>query len=111
MENKGRVRSRLTCKVMSEKKKGERNPKFKGYYVTPKGVFSTAAVAAEANGVNIKTIRSRCVTPLFSATGWMMSDNKDHAVWQVPVYVPVSKEKKPMLPADRYYQNVNYSQV
>lgn len=41
---------------------GENHHAFKGYYITPYGVFETSAIAAKACGVDRNTIRKRCKT-------------------------------------------------
>src|SRR5450759_436377 len=52
--------SDATKKLMSDAKKGDKHPKFKGYYITPKGVFSSSLAASKVNDTCQKTIINRC---------------------------------------------------
>lgn len=105
----GKSRSEATRALMSAKKTGELHPKFKGYYVTPAGVFATAALAAGPNNISAKAVGRRCNDPWFTGVGWLMSMDKNHPLWIKPEEQPaVKKERLPVKPADRYYNNVNY---
>lgn len=105
------MRSESTKKLMSSLKTGSLNPKFKGYYVTPAGVFDSAEKAAKATGVNKRTILKRCTCPAWTDFGYCISQEKVHALFTPPVHKPTAVIKKPLVPADRYYDNVNYRQV
>ncbi len=59
-----------TRQLLSLKKKGVLNPKFKGRYITPAGKFDSAAQAAEANGTSRKTAYNRCHSKYKTSAGW-----------------------------------------
>ena len=58
--NYGRHLLPQTKQRMSEKKIGEKHPRFEGYYITPFGSFSSAAAAGKATGIPSRTIDRRC---------------------------------------------------
>jgi len=39
---------------------GTNNPKWKGYWITPEGVFNTAKEVAEHHKIDTRTVRARC---------------------------------------------------
>lgn len=47
----GKMHSKITKQLMSEKKIGKNHPKYKGTWVTPIGRFDTATEAAKAEGI------------------------------------------------------------
>lgn len=60
-----------TRKKQSEAKKGERHPKFTGYYITPFGTFASSRAAADEGRklgmrINNKTIIRLCKSDLYS---------------------------------------------
>lgn len=57
-------------KKMSEMKRGERHPKYKGDYVTPAGRFNSATLAGEKNGIVAKTVQRRCNQKVWLHKGW-----------------------------------------
>lgn len=56
----GKKLTNVTKTLMSDKKKGELHPKFKGYYITPAGKFASSGDAAKALGTNNKNVIRRC---------------------------------------------------
>lgn len=56
----GKHHSDNTKVVMSIKKKGDKHPKFEGYYHTPYGIFGSSYEAATAENVSGNCIRYRC---------------------------------------------------
>jgi hypothetical protein len=61
--NKGKQRSEETRKKLSEAHKGEKNPQFKGYYITPFGEFATSVdQQIKENNIDRTTLRKWCKT-------------------------------------------------
>lgn len=61
---KGTICSEETREKLKERRKervGVKSPAFKGYYVTPKGVFPTVEEAAKVNKVGVCSVRKRCL--------------------------------------------------
>lgn len=58
----GKQRTKQTIEKIIKTKKlhPERNPKFKGYYHTPKGIFQTAKQAAQHFDFSLYTVIARC---------------------------------------------------
>lgn len=57
----GRKAGDSTRKLMSDKKMGENHPKFKGWYITPKGRFPSIIDAANAEGCDRRRIVRLCI--------------------------------------------------
>lgn len=60
---KGFKHTEETKRKMSEKKKGNNHPKFRGYIHTPYGVFESTYAAGLAEGVSHTCISYRCKSP------------------------------------------------
>jgi hypothetical protein len=56
----GRKASDEHKRKMSDAKKGEKHPRFKGWYITPEGMFDSAGAAAMVFKTNSDTIIKRC---------------------------------------------------
>ncbi len=68
--NAGRKATAQQRQAMSDSKRGERHPKFKGYYNTPWGTFTSALQAEKETGVGQRTIKGRCNNKRFMHLGY-----------------------------------------
>lgn len=56
--------------IMTGKMVGEKHPKFKGWYVTPFGTFSSTIEASRLIGVGHTTVRNRCLSNSSKFKDW-----------------------------------------
>lgn len=69
----GYKHSEASKKAMRDAKRGENHPKFKGYYITPAGRFTSIGAAVEANGSYTRQVKQYCET---NSPGWSFEPKK-----------------------------------
>lgn len=114
----GKKLSESTRQLMSEKKKGENNPRYKGRYVTPAGIFMNSIEAAKANGVSRATVVNRCNRSTDGkpgshahCIGWYYENKFDPSLsWHnPPVFEPAPPREKVVKDGQDVYSPVSYS--